>query len=187
MRFLNEHAFATPSFFLDTRILRRMEPEGTLRRIGSAQARILTDILDNDRLARLSEYKALAAGAAKASDVYSVTELLADVRAGIWAELSRPGVAIDPFRRALQRAYLAQADAKINPTPAIVITSGRTSSSRARVGTGPNTDIRALMRGELTDLDEALRSALSRAGDRETRLHILDARAEIRRILDPPR
>jgi len=187
MRFLNEHAFATPSFFLDTRILRRMEPEGTLRRIGSAQARILTDVLDNDRLARLSEYKALAAGAAKDRDVYSVTELLADVRTGIWSELSRPGVAIDPFRRALQRSYLAQADAKINPTPAIVITSSRTSASRSRVGTGPNTDIRALMRGELTDLDEALRSAVSRAGDRETRLHILDTRAEIRRILDPPR
>jgi hypothetical protein len=186
VRFLNENAFATPVFFLDTRILRRMEPEGTLRRIGSAQSRILTDVLDNDRLARLSEYKALAA-VSKSGDVYPVSELLADVRTGIWAELSRASVVIDPFRRALQRSYLAQADSKINPTPAIVITSSRTSTSRARVGTGPNTDIRALMRGELTDLDDALRAAVGRASDRETRLHILDARAEIKRILDPPR
>jgi len=35
------------------------------------------------------------------------------------------------------------------------------------------------------DLDVALRSASSRAVNRETRLHILDARAEIKRILDP--
>ena len=43
----------------------------------------------------------------------------------------------------------------------------------------------ALMRGELTDLDLALRSASARAANRETRLHILDARAEIKQILDP--
>jgi hypothetical protein len=188
MRFLNENAFTTPVYFLDTQILRRMEPEGTLRRISSAQARILSAVLENDRLGRLSEYQALAALSPRgARDVYPVPELLADLRAGIWNELSRSNVSIDPFRRALQRSYLAQADAKINPTPAIVITASPSRTSRARVGTSPNTDVRALFRGELTDLDAALQSALSRATDRETRLHILDARAEIKRILDPPR
>lgn len=186
VKFLNDHAFTTPTYFLDTRILRRMEPEGTLKRISSAHTRILYGLLDTDRLTRLSEYEALAGkGAASSRDVYSVPELLADVRLGVWSELSAPQVAIDPFRRALQRSYLAQADAKINPTPAIVITSGSTSTSRSRVGTGPNNDLRALMRGELMDLDAALRSALVRAANRETRLHILDTRAEIKRILDP--
>ncbi|HLE56164.1 MAG TPA: zinc-dependent metalloprotease [Rhodothermia bacterium] len=188
MKFLNENAFTTPLYLLDTQILRRMEPEGALRRINSAQSRILAAVLENDRLARLSEYQALATFSAKGSrDVYPVPELLADLRAGIWSELLHSSVRIDPFRRALQRSYLAQADAKINPAPAIVITSGPTRPSRARVGTGPNTDMRALLRGELTDLDEALRSAMVRAADRETRLHMLDARAEIKRILDPPR
>jgi hypothetical protein len=41
------------------------------------------------------------------------------------------------------------------------------------------------MRGELVDLDASLRIALDRASDRTTRLHILDSRAEIKRILDP--
>ena len=41
------------------------------------------------------------------------------------------------------------------------------------------------MRGELNDLDASLRSAIDRADNRETRLHLLDARAEIKRILDP--
>jgi hypothetical protein len=184
VRFLNEHAFATPTYFLDTRILRRMEPEGTLKRIGGAQSRILSGLLDSDRLARLSEYEALA-GTERSRDVYPVPELLADVRRGVWRELSASRVAIDPFRRALQRSYLAQADAKINAVPAIVITPGRTGSSRSGVGAGPNSDIRALMRGELLDLDVALRDAVVRAVDREARLHILDARAQIRKILDP--
>lgn len=186
VRFLNEHAFTTPDYFIDTRILRRMEPEGTLKRIGSAQSRILSGLLDADRLSRLAEYAALAGhGAGRSSDVYPVSELLADLRRGIWSELyAQPG-AIDPFRRALQRSYLAQADAKINPTPAVVITSSRTTGARSRVGTGSNSDVRALMRGELIDLDAALRSAISRTADRDTRLHLLDARAEIKRILDP--
>jgi hypothetical protein len=41
------------------------------------------------------------------------------------------------------------------------------------------------MRGEIHDLDAALRSAIARAANRETRLHLMDARAEIQRILDP--
>jgi hypothetical protein len=43
------------------------------------------------------------------------------------------------------------------------------------------------MRGELLALDASLRAALDRAGERTTRLHLLDAREEIRRILDPDR
>jgi hypothetical protein len=183
VRFLNENAFTTPTYFLDTRILRRMEPEGTLKRIGGAQSRLLSGLLDNDRLGRLSEYEALATG--RSRDVYPVPELLADVRRGIWRELSASSVVIDPFRRSLQRAYLAQADSKINPAPAIIITGSRGGSSRSRAGSGTNSDLRALMRGDLMDLDVALRSAADRAVNRETRLHILDARAEIKRILDP--
>ena len=59
------------------------------------------------------------------------------------------------------------------------------SSTRRRRGGGANSDVRALMRGELVDLDGALRSALNRTSDRTTRLHLLDSRAEIKRILDP--
>jgi hypothetical protein len=185
VRFLNENAFATPDYLLDVQILRRMEPEGTLKRIGGAESRLLTELLDNDRLGRLSDYEALAAKGKSRDDVYSVPELLADVRSGVWRELSSSSVTIDPFRRVLQRAYLAQADSKINPTPAIVIMSSRNGSSRSRLGGGPNNDFRALMRGELIDLDQELKSSAGRATNRETRLHILDARAEIKRILDP--
>jgi hypothetical protein len=46
-------------------------------------------------------------------------------------------------------------------------------------------DVRALMRGELAELDAALSGAMSRTADRTTRLHLIDARAEIQRILQP--
>ena len=185
VKFLIDNAFSTPDYFLDVQILRRMEPEGALKRIGGAESRLLSELLDSDRLNRLSEYEALAAKGQARNDAYPVTELLADVRRGVWSELSGASVTIDPFRRTLQRAYLAQADAKINAVPAIVITASRSNASRSRLGGAPNNDLRALMRGELVDLDQELKSAVGRATNRETRLHILDARAEIKRILDP--
>ncbi len=186
VRFINDNAFQTPEYFIDTGILRRMEPEGTLRRIGSAQSRVLIAMLDNERLNRLSEYEALAA---TGRDVYPLAEMLGDVRRGIWSELASSRVGIDAFRRSLQRAYLVQADGKINPSPAVIITPEGPAprATRPRSSSGPNSDVRALVRGELTELDGALSSALGRAADRATRLHILDARNEIRKILDPER
>jgi hypothetical protein len=107
--------------------------------------------------------------------------MLSDVRRDVWSELAAGRVSVGPFRRMLQRAYLTQADAKLNSLPAIVISTG----GRSRRGTGPNSDVRAIMRGELIDLDASLRSAADRSADRATKLHILDARTEIKRILDP--
>jgi hypothetical protein len=112
--------------------------------------------------------------------------MLGDVRRSIWSELSNRAVTIDASRRRLQRSWLAQADGKLNPTPALVITSSDTPL-RSRSSSGPNNDVRALMRGELLALDASLRAALDRAAERTTRLHLLDAREEIRRILDPDR
>jgi len=180
--FIANNAFNTPDYLIDTRILQRIEPEGALRRVGTAQSRVLFALLDSDRLNRLAEYEAVAHNR---SEVYPLGEMLGDVRRAVWAELPAGRVDIDPFRRTLQRAWLAQADSKLNPTPVMIITPSLPRAPRVRGTSGPNTDVRALMRGELLDLDAALRAALPRAVDRTTRLHLLDARAEIKRILDP--
>jgi len=181
--FLASSAFQTPRYLLDPGVLRRIEANGALRRIGSAQSRLLGALLDSDRLDRLAEYQALAP---KSVAVYPLGEMLGDVRRAVWAELASGSVNIDPFRRFLQRSYLAQADAKLNPTP-VVIVSSAPPRTRARSSSGPNSDVRALMRGELLSLDASIQSALGRTSDRTMRLHLLDSREEIRRILDPDR
>lgn len=181
-RFIAANAFHAPTFLLDTTLLRRIEPEGGVRRISNAQTRVLLDVLDDNRLNRLSEYEAVARNR---SSVYPLSELLSDVRRSIWSELSESRVSIDPFRRSLQRAWLSQADAKLNPAPAVIITPTPARRSRAPSTLAPNTDVRALMRGELLDLDRALRAAIDRAADRPTRMHLIDARAQIKEILDP--
>ncbi len=161
-RFLNTHAFATPSFLIDPAILRRIEPAGALERIRASQQAVLTALLSEPRIARLVEQEAIDAAAA-----YRPTDFLADVRRGIWSELARPSVQVDAYRRNLQRAYLEVMGDKLN---------GRQPAAG---------DGRPLARGELRAVDAAAQAALARVADRTTRLHLQDVRDRIARILDP--
>jgi hypothetical protein len=177
--FLNANAFRTPDYLLDPSILRKIEAAGSLARVGAAQRSVLNALLDNARLQRLVEQEALADG----ERVYTLGEMLGDVRRGVWSELAT-GAAIDPYRRRLQRSYLELLAAKINPPPAAVPTG--VPPQLAALFPAPSApDARALLRGELLDLDRALAGAAGRTADRTTRLHLLDARAQIERILRP--
>jgi hypothetical protein len=180
LQFLNENAFRTPQFFLDPAVLRRMEPEGALARIRTAQTAVLTALLNNSRLTRLIEYNALATNG---SDTYSLREMTRDLRDGIWSELGSSRVQIDAFRRNLQHAYLELVGTKINgPFP--TAPAGATPQQAAAFVSPPD-EARGLMRSELMALDARLRDAIPRAGDPDTRIHLVNARHRIDVILNP--
>jgi hypothetical protein len=182
--FLNANAFATPSFFLTDDVLRRIEVEGALRRINQAQASVLNTLFNDRRLERLVEFEALAR---RPGEAYSLSEMLGDVRAGVWGELSGPSVRIDPFRRELQRSYLTAAGNKINPPP-FTPPAGVPPQFIQQLGPARATsDIKASFRSELRSLDADLQRALSNAADRITRAHLQDARDQVRDILEPRR
>lgn len=186
VQFLNQHVFRTPSFLLDNAVTSRIEANGSLARINDAQARILHTLLDDSRVRRIIETSA------RGGDVYALPELLGDVRRGIWTELSDRSVAMDVYRRSLQRAYIDQLGAKINGTRSdgfIVIQSpSRTPNPRRpRPDAGPATmaDARAAMRAELIVLQRDIVAAIPRVADATTRAHLEDSRVAIDRILDP--
>ncbi len=178
--FLNAHAFATPTFLLDPAVLRKFEASGSIDRVGAAQRRVLGTLLDNARLPRMIEAEALAR---RRADVYPLGEMLGDLRRGVWAEAYR-GRTIDPYRRRLQTTYLELLDAKINAA-APALPPGL-PPELARLAGGPAApDARALLRGELADLDGELAAGVGRTADRTTRLHLQGARDQIRTILFP--
>ncbi|HEY6329821.1 MAG TPA: zinc-dependent metalloprotease [Blastocatellia bacterium] len=162
VNFLNQNAFATPTWAVKPEILERIEPSGVMQRIRVIQQRVLGMELATQRLGRLIEQEALDGNAA-----YSPSEFLADVRHGIWSELSAAQVRVDPFRRNTQDVYLDLFAEKLNgPLPV------------------PD-DQRALIRGELRTLSHDIAKALLRTTDRETRYHLEDARDQIAKALDP--
>jgi hypothetical protein len=163
VRFLNANAFHTPAWAVNPQILRRVEPNGVLDRIRSSQQRVLGALLTSARLARLVEQEAV-----DGATVYRPTEFLADVRRGIWSEIYGTGAPqVDAYRRNLQRAYVGTLADRVNGPQAAA------------------DDARALFRGELKTLEGELESALVRATDRTTTLHLEDVRMQIRRALDP--
>ena len=162
LTFLTEHALKTPDFLINPEILRRIEVSGVLARIGSAQERVLRNLLSSARIIRLVEQEALDGDLA-----YPATTFLDELRTGVWAELVTSQVEIDPYRRELQRTYLQILSEKL--------TGRRPVTS----------DERAFIRGELRVLDGELLDALDRAATRTSRFHLEDARDQIARMLDP--
>jgi len=162
VRFLNDNAFATPTWALKPEILRRIEPSGAITRVNTAQMRVLNSLLNNSRFDRLVEQEAIDGAAA-----YRPGDFMADVRKGIWSEIEGGPVRIDVYRRNLQNSYIDLLSQKLN---------GRTPAGD---------EFRAMIHAELRDLSAALATAAPRALDRETRAHLADARDQIAKALDP--
>ncbi|HKY43142.1 MAG TPA: zinc-dependent metalloprotease, partial [Pyrinomonadaceae bacterium] len=162
VRFLNENAFATPSWALKPEILRRIEPAGAMSRVNVAQERVLNSLLSNARFDRLVEQEAIDGATA-----YRPADFMSDVRRGIWSELEAGPVRIDVYRRRLQNSYIDLLSTKLNGRPAVA------------------DDYRALIKQELRDLSTAIAAATPRASDRQTRAHLADARDQIAKALDP--
>ncbi|MDQ6831256.1 MAG: zinc-dependent metalloprotease, partial [Gemmatimonadota bacterium] len=181
MRFLDDNAFQTPTYFIDKDILMRIEQEGFVAQLRGAQNQVLSTLLNENRLNRLLEHEALATNT---NDVYRLGDLLADMRQGIWSELSAPSPKVDIFRRNLQRAYLEAMDRDINPpaTTAIPFPPGFPQPPQRFT-----TDVRPLLRGELVELDKVVGGAIGRSTDSVTRLHLQDVRLQIAHMLDSDR
>jgi len=177
--FLVENALNTPKWVVDPEILRRIEPAGALSRVRNAQTAVLNSLLSSPRFARLIEQEAI-----DGSQSYAASELLASVRKGIWKELDDPRVAIDPYRRNLQGAYLDLANNKLNGGgPALP--AGLPPETLVQLRVNTSSDERAFYRAELRALNVSIGAALAKARDRETRAHLEGARDLIARILDP--
>src|SRR6185437_15722832 len=160
--FLNANAFATPTFLIQPKITRIFEPYGSMEQIRTSQTRVLTTLLQDQRLERLVELHAEDGAAA-----YAPVDYLADLRHGIWSELDAAKVEIDPYRRNLQDSYIDLVGQKL----------GENTAAMA--------EPQALLRYELTSLSSAIRAAEPKAADRGTRAHLEADRDQIAKALDP--
>src|SRR5215510_362662 len=186
VKFIADNALQTPTWLIDADILRKIEPNGEVSRIVSAQSSLIASLLQYGRMTRLIENEAFAKNS---GDVYTLTELLSDVRRGVFSEIySGSTPKIDVYRRGLQRAYLATVGAKLNPPPAPAGAAPGGGRGGGRGGAAPaaNTgEIKAMLRGELKALDADIASALKRSPDLVTRRHLEDARHQISEIVKP--
>ncbi len=163
LQYLLEEAFQTPHYLLDQQVLDLIQPFGSGNRIMQGQRNLLLNLMSTARLNRMAELEATRS----ASDVYSVDDMMTDLRKGIWSELGQNRVTIDMYRRNLQRAYLDVMEIQL---PGMFIRSSSEGS--------------AMIRGHLRALKRDVDRAISRAGDNPTRYHLEDVSERIRDIMD---
>lgn len=162
MQFMVEHAFTTPQWLLEESILRNIEHSGAIERIKRLQGRHLGRMMDESRMNRLIEDESF-----RGEEAYKLTEMLRDLRAGIWSELDS-GEAIDPYRRNLQRIYLQQVKQMMESDDSDVDVS----------------DIKPLLRDELDILSNKIAESQQNGRDRITKTHLRDIQNRISSIID---
>ncbi|WP_069130384.1 zinc-dependent metalloprotease [Rhodohalobacter halophilus] len=163
MQFMVDYAFTTPDWLLDENILRNIEHAGAVERIQSLQARHLRSVMNSSRMMRLIEDETF-----RGNDAYGITEMLEDVRKGVWSELSSNS-SIDVYRRNLQRTYLNSVKSLMESEDSDV----------------DGSDIKPLLREELRTLKTEVDRAVNRTVDRRTVVHLQDVQNRIENILDP--
>ena len=176
MNFLQKELFETPEWLIEQDIFNKIEFDGNMERVRGFQERTLSNILDFGRMARLIENSEI-----NGKNAYSLINMMTDVRTGIWSELNRGGT-IDIYRRNLQRAYLSRMEYLMTQEQPTRTSGWGSSGSRIDV---EQSDIRPVVRGELTTLQRSIRNAVNRTNDQLTHYHLQDALKRIDLILNP--
>ena len=177
LAFLDKELFQTPAWLLDKSIFERIEYSGSVERIRSLQERTLKNLLSLGKMARLIENQTL-----NGSDAFLVSDLTKTLRNSIWSELKK-GTEIDTYRRQLQRAHIerlaylmtAENQRKRRGSDYIKSTAVNTNQS----------DIRAVVRAELSTLKSMVRRGLNRTSNTMSRIHLKDILERIEAVLDP--
>lgn len=171
MNWLQANAFASPTWIVNLNNLKNTDYAGYTERFRNLQVRHLNNLLSLPRIGRLMDNEILGA------DTYKALDLFKDTRKGIWKE-ANAATNVTIYRRNLQRAYVDRMGylmtEEIKPTERGTVYYNVSQS-----------DLRALVRGELTALRKTLSVAKAGAINTETKYHYEDCIKRIDLILDP--
>ena len=177
LKFINKELFSTPTWMIDNNIYSKTQFSGAIEKIGNVQTRTLNNILDSGRMARMIENQTM-----NGSNAYTLVSMFSDLRRGVWSELYN-GKRIDTYKRNLQRAHINRLDYLLNTAKnQRGLNRGYLKQSSVNIG---QSDIKAMVRGELNRIKRDIKSAVSKAPNTTSRYHLQDAIARIDKALDP--
>ena len=180
VQLFNDLVFKTSPILVRPEITGKASATGTVDRVLGEQRRFIGGLLSDNRLNKLVEFEALSPATA-----YSVSELLSDLKNGIFSELGASKVTTDLYRRNLQRAYVDALLNKLDPPAAPTALPAAGGGRGARAASGPlSGEAKDQIRGSLAEIRALLVSAKGKA-DRATQLQIGTSVKAIDEALDP--
>lgn len=178
MDFLQKQLFTTPSWLINNDVLSRTG-QNAVNVIGARQEIILGRLLNNSTFAKL-----IQAEAANGSSAYTLSDMMTDLKQGIWSELAAKKP-IDVYRRNLQKSFVERIGAFVNPPAPAASTFGGITISFGPSIDAKKSDIISVLKGTLRQLRTDITAALPTVTDRMTRYHLQDVNERIVNILDP--
>jgi hypothetical protein len=177
MAFLNAQLFTTPLWLVNKPIseVTGLDP---VPKILSEQAAALRRIMSALTLTRMVYAEALNTG-----KQYTATDLLADLKKGIWGELYSHS-SIDLYRRNLQKNYLFQAIQLVGTSNIISIQELGGSLFAFGIPAPSQTDVSSIGRAHLTGLRNDIKKAIPFASG-ITLYHLQDLLVQINDGLEP--
>ncbi|MDR1682815.1 MAG: zinc-dependent metalloprotease [Candidatus Symbiothrix sp.] len=159
VQFLNEQVFATPKWLIDKSLIEKASVDPIVA-IGNVQKTTIDRLINRNTLDKMIRNEAY-----NGQSAYMTDDLFRDLKRGIWSELSG-GVAIDVYRRNLQKNYVAALIGILN------------------ANVQPSSDATGIARTQLVDLQTIIkRSIASSSGVK--RSHLIDLNAQIEKVLEP--
>ena len=162
VEWIKNNVIETPTWLVDKKIVQNINPDGYFDVLRSVQVRHLNSLLSHDRIGRLINSETVD------TDYYSALDMLQDVRKAVFSSSK-----VDIYKRNIQRAYVDRLEFLMTDTP-------RRSSYNVE-----QSDVRALVRGELKTLQSTLRSKRNAASSKVNRYHYEDLLARVDLILNP--
>ena len=177
--FLNQQLFATPNWLINYDIFTRTGGN-PLTIIGNIQDGTLNRLLGANTLNKL-----IQAETAIGNNAYKITDLIGDVKRGIWTELSTKKP-IDVYRRNLQKSYISVLNNLLNPAPITISIGGGGGGfgGPAPVNTDKS-DIKSVVRAHLTALKGEISGAAAGIADPMSKYHLQDILKRIDNALNP--
>ncbi len=169
LSFLNQQVFKTPEWLLKKQIFELTDkaPVSVVERLHST---VLSRILSPMVLQKMYQSQSLETNA------YSVDEYMQDLKNYIFASTSP-----DLYQRNLQRAYVESLIKLVDAKPA---TAASVISRGPSVSLSKNSDVYAVVRGILSDVEEFSDEQSELSRDRMTKYHFEDLKYRIEQELD---
>lgn len=166
LTFLNENIFNTPEWLLKKEIF---EKTGTspVEVVENLQNNVLNRILNGSVLQMMYQSQVLD------SDAYQLSDYMIDLKNSIFNNQN------DLYRRNLQRNYIESMIALLS----MKSSSGISNRFFRSISISENSDVKAIVRGTLTDLKNELQNRTS--SDNITRYHYNDLIYRLEKALDP--
>ncbi|WP_047546197.1 zinc-dependent metalloprotease [Psychroserpens sp. Hel_I_66] len=170
MQWLHDNAFETPNWLMDKSLLQNIDYNGYTERLRRLQSRYLEALLSFDKLGRLIDHETVDA------TNYSALSMIQDLRKGVFSEVNSTKN-VDVYRRNLQRAFVDRMG--------YLMTEDLESNRRGDYFNVSQSDIRAIVRGELNNLKRQVATAGNREINTVSKYHYKDLVERIEDILDP--